>query len=97
MYHNINSFERFCDVVRNDSLHDTAAFPFEIKCIFEENDLNIINEKLIKIVLWADENIGVNMWNFGKTNISYSEPTHAMVQFLFLFEEDALAFKLRWL
>ena len=69
MYHNINSFERFCDVVRNDSLHDTAAFPFEIKCIFEENDLNIINEKLIKIVLWADENIGVNMWNFGKTNM----------------------------
>ncbi len=96
MYHNMNSFERFCDVVRNESLHDTAAFPFELKHIFEENDLAIVNEKLIKITLWMDENIGINKWSFGKTNISYSAPTYAMVQFLFLFEESALAFKLRW-
>lgn len=75
----------------------TTIEQYEVKKIFLSKNINVINAIMKEMAEWLNENVGANSWQFGKLFMVRALSGLISVSYLFLLEEDAMAFKLRWL
>ena len=84
--HKHNSFATF-----SDSDH----YPFYYVFFLDYTDQKLADQKLEQIVCWAQNNFN-NRWVLNIESMYESLVTEFGIHFYFKFEEDLMAFKLKW-